>query len=499
MTDARSPNTKTLYGAAFAAALLVAGFVFFLPAAPAENSALTDPVPDWTICRVDLEGDGDPSADAFYLGTHGQNDTVRVRDIRIVPVASYPAGSVVKGGDSDLNLAVSCGPYTVAYYDVNGDAVYDQGDTLLVGLDGDGNGRVVGSWDLEWWIRLTPSMGKAAGTVLMGDDADFNTFLGGEPATGAEAAFVDFDGSAAYSVDEDAYMTSRDIVDGESPPPASVVLVHPSLAFGTQVGASNTTSTFPTGSTTNTTGSPTPTTSTPPPPRAIPIVELTSPQTGDVVRFVVSVQGTVQFTEGNPVRVFLYATSNASGNSSQAGYTSYQSKLVATPGAWKINWDTRAFPDGPVSLRAWACYEDYWSCGDYESANVRVHNVVVQRDNGIVGCAVHVGPAVVDDLCNGISKFTHPVHPHLQSATIVLRATQTLTPLPIHDLRLTVWIGKQAFVAEGPSASLTLDADDLGEVQEGIATLTVSVGEAGLGPDVALDESFTLDSTFSYK
>jgi len=74
---------------------------------------------------------------------------VAVNDLRISNYISFNMGDFVGGTDTDLTAATFAIPQNFAFYDVDGNGVYEFGDHVLVDVDGDGLGTVND-------IRLTP-------------------------------------------------------------------------------------------------------------------------------------------------------------------------------------------------------------------------------------------------------------------------------------------------------------------------------------------------------
>lgn len=236
-------------------------YAFGSQVAPGDIDAtpvLTDPEPDMAICRVDYGTAAQVTDDGFYLSVDGNDDVIEIHDVRIVSVFGQAPGSLVRDVDTiERGQSAQCEPYAAAFYDADNNGWFGMGDSLYIGHDGSQALLVEASSNAEWWIRLTPFMGRAAGTIVFAGDPDLVAFGAGQTATGSEPAFVDQDLTDRFSPGDWFYMTSKAVQDGSNVPGASVRLVHPEHPFGSQEGSGG----GPTGPTTTTSVT---TTTTPP-------------------------------------------------------------------------------------------------------------------------------------------------------------------------------------------------------------------------------------------
>lgn len=137
------------------------------------------------------DGDGSFSpGEAAYLSA---DFVVGTGDVRLTGAS----GSVVQPGDDDVSEALVVLPGALRFVDANGDAIYGAGDPVYWDTGGSG---AVSAAD----IRLTPTRGGAAGTVVRLGDADANDPLA--PFGFVQVGFVDADGNAIFNRGDVAYL-----------------------------------------------------------------------------------------------------------------------------------------------------------------------------------------------------------------------------------------------------------------------------------------------------
>jgi hypothetical protein len=125
---------------------------------------------------VDADGSLDYSpGEAIYRDVDGSGDVslgdIRLTTVQLSPTISYPAGSMVAGGDADIGTALVVFAVTDLFVDADGSLDYTPGEAIYRDVDGSGD---VSLGD----IRLTTVVGAGAVTpVLPGAFAPLDTLF----------------------------------------------------------------------------------------------------------------------------------------------------------------------------------------------------------------------------------------------------------------------------------------------------------------------------------
>jgi hypothetical protein len=169
--------------------------------------------PGATVEFYDVDGDGVYSGgDNVYLDMDGGADEVGVGDVRLTPVGSFAAGSVVAAGNSDVNNAFEGGnPAEFAvtawdFFDADGDGAWTNGDVAYI--DGENDDDYVSAID----IRLGTIAGEPFGSQVAVGDNDL-TYTLDDAGDLATICFVDDDGSGDYNPGEAVYATQTACTD----------------------------------------------------------------------------------------------------------------------------------------------------------------------------------------------------------------------------------------------------------------------------------------------
>lgn len=234
----------TFRATAVAAALSVSLLLVLAPStrvgAVAAAVVVVDPATDPAFCRIDHGTSGQVADDDFYLSMDGDDDQVEVNDPRLSDFGPHAAGTLVAVGDAGEVASGSanadCQTPTVAYYDAHPNGRYDAGDELLMGYDKSSTTLVEGAANGgDVWVRVTAwDAAHPAGTIVFGDDPDFNAFHAGSLVPGAEFAYWDKDASTTWTPGDVGYITAKAVSTGDLVPAASVRVTKVTYAFGSQ-------------------------------------------------------------------------------------------------------------------------------------------------------------------------------------------------------------------------------------------------------------------------
>lgn len=149
------------------------------------------PLPGFILAFVDNGNGFFSPGEPAYLDTD-VDATVSTGDVRVTGAS----GSIVLAGDGDLASPLTVLPGDLGFVDANGGGLYTSGDPVYWNTDSSG---VVSAAD----VRLTPSLGGAAGTAVALGDADLNDPL---VATFGTFAFIDSDADALFTEVDVAYL-----------------------------------------------------------------------------------------------------------------------------------------------------------------------------------------------------------------------------------------------------------------------------------------------------
>ena len=182
--------------------------------------ALLVPVP-FTFTFVDVDGSTTYTAgDQVYASLGG---AVAALDIRITPVGTYPAGSQVVAGDTDIGTAYfGVIPPIVGFVDADVSGTYNAGDPVYIAQAG-----AVAAND----IRLTPIGTYQAGRQVTAGDTDVGNAYSGFAPFAALGAW-DADGSGTYNAGDPVYFAQGGAVAAND-----LRMSIDAGVFGSQVGA----------------------------------------------------------------------------------------------------------------------------------------------------------------------------------------------------------------------------------------------------------------------
>jgi hypothetical protein len=168
------------------------------------------------VVEVDLGTAADVTDNAFVLDMD-DSCTVTNFDVRLVASSGKAAGTLI--GDSDnaektngaVNNAAAKG--ALVRGDLNNNGRYDVGDYAFLTSNAPGAaGLVASTGNALWTIRLTPSGGKAAGTLVFAQDSDFTSYnaAASSPAVSAAPSVGWFDADlsvgGAFTTGDAAYI-----------------------------------------------------------------------------------------------------------------------------------------------------------------------------------------------------------------------------------------------------------------------------------------------------
>lgn len=181
-------------------------------------------------CAIDEDGDGAYDAgEPVFVDVDSSTcaTNTEANDVRLTPSGGLAGGTIIRTSDADfnrpaLNLAFSD---NVRYYDANGDAAADTGDTIYLDLVSPASNRVdVGD------VRLT-AFGSTAGlTTVAASDGDLNLAL---QSTGLSAgadefgdvaslAYFDANGDVVFGVGDALYWNRDGVAPGAALATAAV-------------------------------------------------------------------------------------------------------------------------------------------------------------------------------------------------------------------------------------------------------------------------------------
>jgi PGF-CTERM protein len=208
-----------------------------------ENSATAEP----EICRFD-QGTADRITDDVFTLDMDDSDDATNDDVFLTGWRDNAPGDLVDDGDVTMKdtSPVNCEPTDWAWTDTDNDGTITDEDYVYVGHDDSTGDRVEASEDDgDWWIRLTPTDDRDAGSIVLNGAPDVTQWGDGQPFAPAnngnldaepEVHLFDLDNSGGTTGPDFVYVTSGvDLDAGDLLPQFSLRLHHADEAFGSHV------------------------------------------------------------------------------------------------------------------------------------------------------------------------------------------------------------------------------------------------------------------------
>lgn len=170
--------------------------LLLIPTVVAQGNLLASP--HTTLCFLDIAGDGRRSnEDPVYLQVTACGAGPQAGDVRLTSVAGLQGGTIVHGLDADAGGTGAAVAGTYAYFDNDGNGVYNLADDLFLAF-GSVPGPLAAS-DI-------PLSGPDAFTPVAGSDGRIGRPIQTAPVAVSGESYRDYDGQPGYSTGDIVYL-----------------------------------------------------------------------------------------------------------------------------------------------------------------------------------------------------------------------------------------------------------------------------------------------------